>query len=46
MIMKKLTFFFNDLADGKKKKYVTMDIDKFDFNKFSSILPPKKFQND
>ena len=25
----KVTFFFNDLADDKKKKYVTMDIDKF-----------------
>jgi len=25
----KVTFFFNDLANDKKKTYVTMDIDKF-----------------
>ena len=40
---KKVTFFFNDLADDKKKKYVTMDIDKF-VQQILIHLPPKNFK--
>jgi len=40
---KKVTFFFNDLADNKKKKYVTMDIDKF-VQQVLIHLPPKNFK--
>ena len=40
MIMKKLLFFFNDLANDKKKKYLTMDIDKF-VQQILIHLPPK-----
>ena len=36
------TFFFNDLANNKKKKYVTMDIDKF-VQQILIHLPPKNF---
>jgi len=43
MIMKKLLYFFNDLADDKKKKYVTMDIDKF-VQQILIHLPPKNFK--
>ena len=39
----KVTFFFNDLADDKKKKYVTMDIDKF-VQQILIHLPPKNFK--
>ena len=39
----KVTFFFNDLADEKKKKYVTMDIDKF-VQQILIHLPPKNFK--
>ena len=39
----KVTFFFNDLADDKKKKYVTMDIDKF-VQQILIHLSPKNFK--
>ena len=39
----KVTFFFNDLADNKKKKYVTMDINKF-VQQILIHLPPKNFK--
>ena len=39
----KVTFFFNDLSDNKKKKYVTMDINKF-VQQILIHLPPKNFK--
>ena len=42
MIMKKL-LFFNDLANDKKKTYLTMDIDKF-VQQILIYLPPKNFK--
>ena len=39
----KVTFFFNDLANDKKKTYVTMDIDKF-VQQILIHLPPKNFK--
>ncbi|WP_367103126.1 transposase, partial [Fusobacterium gastrosuis] len=39
----KVTFFFNDLANDKKKTYVTMNIDKF-VQQILIHLPPKNFK--
>ena len=37
-----IPFFFNDLTDNKKKKYVTMDIDKF-VQQVLIHLPPNRY---
>ena len=39
----KVTFFFNDLANDKKKTYLTMDINKF-VQQILIHLPPKNFK--
>ena len=40
---KEVTFFFNDLANDKKKTYITMEIEKF-VEQILIHLPPKNFK--
>ena len=39
----KVTFFFNDLANNKKKNYITTPVEKF-ISQIMLHLPPKKFK--